>query len=95
MLFPPVPVRLSAAVTAVAVLAGLAACAPSDEAGREAEPATTTRTARPESPLPDPDGWGTHVLAVGVALDGAVWVGTYGPAVQAQPVRVWRRLSFI
>jgi hypothetical protein len=36
---------------------------------------------RPVSPLPDPDGWGTHLLAVGVAPDGAVWVGTYGQGI--------------
>ena len=36
---------------------------------------------RPVSPLPDPDGWGTQVLAVGVAPDGAVWVGTYGEGI--------------
>ena len=34
-----------------------------------------------ESMLPDPSGWGTHVLAVAVAPDGAVWVGTYGDGV--------------
>jgi len=34
-----------------------------------------------ESPLPDPSGWGTHVLAVAVAPDGAVWVGTYGDGI--------------
>lgn len=33
----------------------------------------------PDGPtLPDPTGWGTHVLAVETAPDGAVWVGTYG-----------------
>lgn len=34
-----------------------------------------------ESPLPDPSGWGTHVLAVAVAPDHAVWVGTYGDGI--------------
>ena len=84
MLFPPIPTRLSAAVTAVAVLVGLAACGTSDDAGDAGDagdPATTMRTVRPESPLPDPDGWGTHVLAIGVAPDGAVWVGTYGQGI--------------
>jgi len=38
-------------------------------------------TARAASPLPDPSGWGTHVLAVAVAPDGAVWVGTYGDGI--------------
>lgn len=34
-----------------------------------------------ENPLPDPSGWGTHVLAVAVAPDRAVWVGTYGDGI--------------
>ncbi len=34
-----------------------------------------------EGPLPDPTGWGTHVLAVAEAPDGAVWVGTYGQGI--------------
>ncbi|MGH7565585.1 MAG: peptidoglycan DD-metalloendopeptidase family protein, partial [Gemmatimonadota bacterium] len=33
------------------------------------------------APLPDPTGWGTHVLALEVAPDGAVWVGTYGQGI--------------
>ena len=33
------------------------------------------------SPLPDPDGWGPHVLTVARAPDGAVWVGTYGQGI--------------
>jgi murein DD-endopeptidase MepM/ murein hydrolase activator NlpD len=33
------------------------------------------------APLPDASGWGTHVLAVGRAPDGAVWVGTYGQGI--------------
>jgi len=33
------------------------------------------------SPLPDPSGWGTHVLEVAVAPDSAVWVGTYGDGI--------------
>ena len=37
--------------------------------------------APPESPLPDPSGWGTQVLAVAQAPDGAVWVGTYGDGI--------------
>jgi murein DD-endopeptidase MepM/ murein hydrolase activator NlpD len=81
MLFPTMPTRLSAAVTAVVLLVGFTACGTSDDAGSEGGPATTMRTVRPESPLPDPDGWGTHVLAVGVAPDGAVWVGTYGQGI--------------
>lgn len=33
------------------------------------------------SPVPDSTGWGTHVLAVAEAADGAVWVGTYGQGI--------------
>jgi murein DD-endopeptidase MepM/ murein hydrolase activator NlpD len=33
------------------------------------------------SPLPDPTGWGTHVLTLEVAPDGAIWVGTYGQGI--------------
>jgi murein DD-endopeptidase MepM/ murein hydrolase activator NlpD len=32
-------------------------------------------------PLPDPTGWGTHVLALARAPDGALWVGTYGQGI--------------
>jgi murein DD-endopeptidase MepM/ murein hydrolase activator NlpD len=32
-------------------------------------------------PLPDPSGWGTHVLAIARAPDGAIWVGTYGQGI--------------
>ncbi|MFN2382656.1 MAG: peptidoglycan DD-metalloendopeptidase family protein [Gemmatimonadota bacterium] len=31
--------------------------------------------------MPDSSGWGTHVLAVEVAPDGAVWVGTFGQGI--------------
>jgi len=45
--------------------------------------------AQPEMPalatLPDPDGWGTHVLATATAPDGAVWVGTYGHGIYVSP----------
>ena len=33
------------------------------------------------APLPDPTGWGTHLLALEVAPDGAIWVGTYGQGI--------------
>lgn len=81
MLFPSMPIRMNAAVTIVALLTGLAACGTSDEAGTDGDPVTAAQSVRPESPLPDPDGWGAHVLAVGVAPDGAVWVGTYGQGI--------------
>jgi len=32
-------------------------------------------------PLPDPSGWGIHVLAMARAPDGAIWVGTYGDGI--------------
>jgi murein DD-endopeptidase MepM/ murein hydrolase activator NlpD len=40
-----------------------------------------TSGALAELSLPDPSGWGTHILAVAVAPDGAVWVGTYGDGI--------------
>lgn len=47
--------------------------------------ATGSAMAQPEDfvagPLPDPTGWGTHVLALEVAPDGAIWVGTYGQGI--------------
>lgn len=47
----------------------------------ESDPAPTLPAGERGSPLPDPSGWGTHVLAVAVAPDGAVWVGTYGEGI--------------
>ena len=45
----------------------------------------THAVSQPEIPalatLPDPGGWGTHVLATAVAPDGALWVGTYGQGI--------------
>lgn len=32
-------------------------------------------------PLPDSSGWGTPILALGRARDGAIWVGTYGEGI--------------
>jgi peptidase M23-like protein len=32
-------------------------------------------------PLPDPTGFGTHVLALARAPDGAIWAGTYGQGI--------------
>ena len=79
--FRQVLTPLNAATIASALLAGLTACGTSDEVRSEVEPEPAAQVVRPESPLPDPDGWGTHVLAVGVAPDGAVWVGTYGQGI--------------
>ncbi len=39
------------------------------------------RSTPAEISLPDPSGWGTQVLAVAVAPNGAVWVGTYGDGI--------------
>jgi hypothetical protein len=32
-------------------------------------------------PLPDPTGWGVHVLALARGPDGSTWVGTYGAGI--------------
>lgn len=32
-------------------------------------------------PLPDPTGWGVHVLALARSPDGSIWVGTYGQGI--------------
>ncbi|MEK7668678.1 MAG: two-component regulator propeller domain-containing protein, partial [Gemmatimonadota bacterium] len=32
-------------------------------------------------PLPDPTGWGVHILALARAPDGTIWVGTYGDGI--------------
>jgi len=34
--------------------------------------------------LPDSSGWGVHILAIGDAPDGALWVGTYGQGIFVQ-----------
>ncbi len=57
-------------------LAGLACASPDGGDVADGEVGQTS-----ESPLPDPSGWGTQVLAVAVAPDGAVWVGTYGDGI--------------
>jgi murein DD-endopeptidase MepM/ murein hydrolase activator NlpD len=55
--------------------------------------------AQPEgaaAPVPDPTGWGTHVLAVEVAPDGAIWVGTYGQGIYVSrdgTGREWEQLT--
>lgn len=50
--------------------------------GSSRTPPTFPRNeALPTSPVPDSSGWGTHVLAVERAPDGAVWVGTYGQGI--------------
>jgi murein DD-endopeptidase MepM/ murein hydrolase activator NlpD len=32
-------------------------------------------------PLPDPSGWGIHILALARGPDGSIWVGTYGEGI--------------
>ncbi len=69
--------RALALLGAVAVsLLAASGCAPPDDEAvvDEAGPGLV-------SPLPDPTGWGTHILAVATAPDGAVWVGTYGDGI--------------
>ncbi len=41
----------------------------------------TTLAAQVLPPLPDPSGFGTHVLAAAAAPDGSVWIGTYGEGI--------------
>jgi murein DD-endopeptidase MepM/ murein hydrolase activator NlpD len=48
------------------------------------------------APLPDPTGWGTHLLALEVAPDGAIWVGTYGQGIYVSrdgTGREWEQLT--
>jgi murein DD-endopeptidase MepM/ murein hydrolase activator NlpD len=77
--YSSVPMRMVAVGAAAVLVAAPVGCGPADDARSEAEP--SARIVRPASPLPDPDGWGTHVLAIGVAPDGAIWVGTYGQGI--------------
>ena len=44
-------------------------------------PAALAQSAPHLPPLPDPTGWGTPILALGRAKDGAIWVGTYGQGI--------------
>ncbi|MGH7503884.1 MAG: peptidoglycan DD-metalloendopeptidase family protein [Longimicrobiales bacterium] len=51
---------------------------------------------RPLPPaLPDTTGWGNHVLALGVARDGGLWVGTYGKGIYQLPAdaREWQNIT--
>ena len=47
--------------------------------------ATTPSAPLPSAPrvpaLPDPTGWGVHILALERAPDGSLWVGTYGDGI--------------
>jgi hypothetical protein len=66
-----------------AVLATLVACAAVSctDPGESTGVGEATGGLVADPPLPDPSGWGTHVLAVAEAPDGAVWVGTYGDGI--------------
>ncbi len=44
-------------------------------------PAVASQAQTPLPVLPDSSGWGIHVLSIGRAPDGAVWVGTYGQGI--------------
>lgn len=63
------------------------ACASTSEGGgpavseNQSDPRGLPPATERGSPLPDPSGWGTHVLTVALAPDGAVWVGTYGEGI--------------
>ena len=61
----------------LAPLLMVAACDAPDEGGDAGDASSIPA----EYSLPDPSGWGTQVLAVAVAPDGAVWVGTYGDGI--------------
>lgn len=79
---------------ATVALLGLCGCV---EAGpRGSSPAEAPAAVKPASPLPDPSGWGSHVLALDVAPDGAVWVGTYGAGILVSrdgSGRDWERIA--
>lgn len=62
------------------VLATLPLTAQQAPPPRPAAPTAMPSTPR-VPPLPDPTGWGTHILALGKAPDGALWVGTYGEGI--------------
>lgn len=62
----------------------------------ESDPTLVAPAVERRSPLPDPSGWGAHVLTVAVAPDGAVWVGTYGEGIYVSRDgrgRDWERLT--
>ena len=48
-------------------------------------PSAPAQTAPPPAihvpALPDPTGWGVHILALARGPDGAIWVGTYGEGI--------------
>ena len=43
--------------------------------------AAQAQSQEPLPPLPDPDGFGLHVLEVATDPRNGVWVGTYGPGI--------------
>lgn len=74
----------------------LATLAPAGLSCARTAPATPTpEAAQLPPPLPNPMGWGTHVLAVETAPDGAIWVGTYGQGIYRLPAgsRTWDHIA--
>lgn len=69
--------RLAAAAVSLCTSTLLCACQSGGDAGASPEGAPSAI----ENPLPDSTGWGTHVLTVAEAPDGAIWVGTYGEGI--------------
>ena len=49
--------------------------------GADRTPPTFPRAEGEPPPLPDSSGWGSHVLALARAQDGAVWAGTFGEGI--------------
>ncbi len=78
---------LLAALALASLAAGALACG--GAALRVGAPPGAARTAPTfprgaparDEPVPDSTSWGTHVLAVAEAPDGAVWAGTYGQGI--------------
>ena len=76
----------TALVAAAPLLAQARPPAPAPAPAPAARPVPATPTApMPSAPgvpvLPDPTGWGVHILAMDRAPDGSLWVGTYGDGI--------------
>jgi murein DD-endopeptidase MepM/ murein hydrolase activator NlpD len=59
--------------------------------GADRTPPTFPRDEAQPAPVPDSSGWGTHVLTVARAPDGAVWVGTFGEGIHVSRDGTGRR----
>lgn len=78
----PPPLRFLPLLLAVLLATGCGPGSPDEGATDDVAGAVAARAPwRGEAPLPDPTDWGTHILAVATAPDGAVWVGTYGQGI--------------